>query len=183
MHSASSSKKRAANLRNSQKSTGPKTQQGKKIASQNAIRHGLSASRDRYRRDPALESLAALIQNTEGLDADQSCLIAEKIVDFEKTVQYQRSIFAVASQSPQNQSHWIQESQKVLADEIDWMNAALAGDPSLPKWQKSMQERGARMLSRFSRASVRDAAREVRPSMRYFKRSSNQLIRALKGIS
>jgi hypothetical protein len=182
MRSASSAKRRVANLRNSQKSTGPKTDQGKKIASQNAIRHGLSASRERYRRDPALESLAALLQKTEGLDADQSRLIAEKILDFEKTIQYQRSIFEVASRYPENQSHWIQESRKVLVQEIDWMNEALAGVPLLPKWQKSMEERGARMLSRFSRASRRDAAREVRPSMRYFKRSSNQLIRVLKAL-
>ena len=58
MAKAISEKKLAANRKNAQKSTGPKTEKGKQVVSQNAVKHGLYAR--------------ALILNSPSLKDDQS---------------------------------------------------------------------------------------------------------------
>jgi hypothetical protein len=48
----------AANRRNAQKSTGPKSVQGKKRSSKNAYRHGLSVAVSSIERDVQLDKLS-----------------------------------------------------------------------------------------------------------------------------
>jgi hypothetical protein len=86
-----SARKIAANRKNALRSTGPKSKQGKKRASRNALRHGLNVP---LRRDPsaAAEVEALLVQlvsslterPTEGPDFALARRIAEAEVDIRR---------------------------------------------------------------------------------------------------
>jgi hypothetical protein len=61
-----SERKRAANRRNAQRSTGPRTVAGKKNSRQNALRHGLSGRLGKDpEQDPRIEGLAQLIAGAQ----------------------------------------------------------------------------------------------------------------------
>ncbi len=68
-----------ANRRNAQRSTGPRTEEGKRRVSDNAIRHGLAASPSRFlpHEDPAEyhEMRGALIQDWQPVGAQELMLV------------------------------------------------------------------------------------------------------------
>ena len=77
-----SARKLAANRRNSQRSTGPKTVVGKAISSWNSLRHGLLSRRliefDDQRKEQFFELLASLQQDLDPVGALEQVLV-EKI--------------------------------------------------------------------------------------------------------
>ena len=67
-----------ANRRNAQKSTGPRTPEGKTTVSQNALRHGLCADlplTDDESEDDAHQLLAALIEENQPIGVNEEILV------------------------------------------------------------------------------------------------------------
>ena len=78
-----SPKQRAANKANALKSTGPKSDQGKRRASLNATKHALSLPIDERAFETELRAVAALIR--DDCDSDtQATELAKRIIDYER---------------------------------------------------------------------------------------------------
>ena len=74
-----------ANRRNAQKSTGPRTPEGKTTVSQNALRHGLCADlplTDDESEDDAHQLLAALIEENQPVGANEEILVHQMAENF-----------------------------------------------------------------------------------------------------
>lgn len=73
---SSSERRRQANLQNAQRSTGPRTSQGRAASSQNARRHGLSRPEPLSAAEHAmLEEIASAFPNTERRVALQFAMV------------------------------------------------------------------------------------------------------------
>lgn len=78
-----SPKQRAANKANALKSTGPKSDEGKRRASVNATKHALSLPIDAHAFDAELREVVALIR--DDCDSDSQALeLARRIIDYER---------------------------------------------------------------------------------------------------
>ncbi|RTY33695.1 hypothetical protein EKD00_09190 [Chlorobium phaeovibrioides] len=85
----SSLQRYSANRRNALRSTGPRTEDGKRRSSLNALRHGLYVPLLHSPWALLLEPMAELLLS-EGLDAFQARELAESILTYERTLQHQR---------------------------------------------------------------------------------------------
>ena len=84
-----SSKGRAANQRNAQRSSGPRTDQGKRRSSVNAMQHGLTTPVASSAWAPLLQSLETLLES-EGMETFQARNLALCILNYERNLHYQR---------------------------------------------------------------------------------------------
>ena len=97
----SSAARKAANRRNAQKSTGPRSAAGKDRTRCNALRHGLSipAALDPTAADRVKELMLALDQVTTGYgEYDFAKVVAEAQVDIERVRQAKAAIVNKAAQ-------------------------------------------------------------------------------------
>jgi hypothetical protein len=97
----SSAARKAANRRNAQKSTGPRSAAGKDRTRYNALRHGLSipAALDPTAADRVKELMLALDQVTTGYgEYDFAKVVAEAQVDIERVRQAKAAIVNKAAQ-------------------------------------------------------------------------------------
>ncbi len=78
-----SPKQRAANKANALKSTGPKSDKGKRRASVNATKHALSLPIDERAFEAELKAVVALIRNECNSDT-QAIELAKRIIDYER---------------------------------------------------------------------------------------------------
>ena len=184
------SKQRAANQQNARHSTGPKSEAGKRAASLNAIRHGLTSQTAINALNPNLALLSHLIREEVG-DELLAQTIAAKVLDYERTEAYQLDVaaresagkdgyvnedaLAKARNEGRATALWSgqvdgQLAQKGLAK--NWKNELKVYKESL-EFLTKMSLRQERMLQ----AEGQEAFERLR---RYFKRASNQLIKAVK---
>jgi len=194
MNKPVSPQRRQANRRNALRSTGPKSAAGRRRSSGNSVTHGLSVPIATDAVDPLLNALTQLITQ-EGLHPQSARGLAMKILDYERNLAYQRVHFAAQqiksqiSQSPSSAEadRGIRElfgrEIDLLDDHVDWErfnNRSISKrDQKFIVGQKlKMQKIWLRMSTRAQRSKMRE---EVN-SMRYLKRSSNQLIKALKTL-
>jgi hypothetical protein len=171
--------KRSANRLNALKSTGPKTAQGRKISAQNSTRHGLSVPLPPHIIDPLQQELTLLIQ-LDGIATDTARDIAQKIIDYERNLAFLREIFeyemtvfqGVEKSKDLGIQKWQDELDNMLAD----IHAKhLGGMP----WELKNMQRLTTQLNKIISKTKKD---ELVKSRRYFKRSSNQLIKALRRL-
>jgi hypothetical protein len=190
MSSPASPQKRQANRRNALKSTGPRSRQGKQSSSLNALRHGLSGGADLRLNDPDVSSISALIQ-LDGVEPHQASELAIKIIDYEKNLAYQRQLLdGSALQSLPEPD--IQALLKVsFGREIEMLDDIAEEEFELKgrynnlrdlKFVAMMKLKMTRMVLRPYRQRQREHAKRVANSVRYLKRSGNQLIKSLKGL-
>lgn len=185
-----SPRKRQANRRNALKSTGPRSRRGKQSSSLNALRHGLSGGgADLRLNDPDVSAIAALIE-LEGVNLKQATELAIKIIDYEKNLAYQRQLLdgsALQSLSEPN----IQALLKVsFGREIEMLEDLVEGEFELKgrynlrdlKFVAMMKLKMTRMVLRPYRQRQREHAKGVANSVRYLKRSGNQLIKSLRAL-
>ncbi|GEM_PF-2243771 len=86
-----SAKRKAANQRNAQRSSGPRTDEGKRRSSANATRHGLTTSIETSLWAAHLQSLQALLES-DGLNPQEARDLALCILNYERNVHSQRKL-------------------------------------------------------------------------------------------
>ena len=184
-----SAQRRQANRLNALRSTGPKSSGGKLRSSKNARMHGLSVIDSMGISDPLLTKLSELISQ-EGVDNFLAQELANRIVSYERNQAYQRMLFSQL-QAPKRTETAVHEGMRnSFGTELDLMADFLADQRYLVgRIKKSdlnfvinTQHRMLKLTLRQIKRQEVEHAKRVRNSVRYLKRSSNQLIRSLKDL-
>lgn len=171
--------KRSANRRNALNSTGPRTARGRKTSARNATRHGLSVPLPPHISAPLQQELSQLIQR-DGIAIDIAHDLAQKIIDYERTLSFLSHVcendMGLDRRSEKYKTigigKWQHELENTLAD----IHAkVLTGMP----WESENMDRLTSQMNKIITKTKRD---EVARSQRYIKRSSNQLIKALRRL-
>ena len=186
------SKQKSASQRNGRLSRGPKTDAGKRASSLNAIRHGLSSRTNLSALNPYLEAVEQLVAQ-EVADAEMAKTIASKILDYERTEAYQ---FQVAAKEVEGKDGFL-NTEALKKQQVESMAAAMwrgqmvkdLERPGLTKHKKEELRVYRDALKFLTKMSVRqetiivaNAQQESVRLRRYYKRASNQLIKAIKAI-
>jgi hypothetical protein len=194
MTQRTSLKKHQANRRNALRSTGPKSAEGRMRSSNNSLDHGLSVPVALDFHDPLLESIVQMVAQ-EGLDLHTATELTLKIVEYERNLAYQLELFEQQSfiASHMQPSSRVEEERGVRAmfgtgidmfdDYVDWER--FNNRPISRKDQKIIVNSKLKMHNLWQRMHKRkqkDKAKQAATSLRYLKRSSNQLIKALKAL-
>nr|WP_315261343.1 hypothetical protein [uncultured Limnohabitans sp.] len=185
-----SPQKRRANRLNAQRSSGPKTQAGRTIASLNSVKHGLSQPVDLMTTGVNTSALAALLHE-DGLDALQAHELVMKILDYERNVAHQLRVFQgwqepgleltpeVVDAKARERYPEIDMLDEMIQDELFITGRVSAKDvKKVARIKEAMCRDWIKLHNRQMRAVVRDA----NSATRYLKRSSNQLIKSLKAL-
>ena len=189
MSTKASAQKRQANRRNSLRSTGPKSPAGKRRSSKNAQMHGLSVIAQIDISDPLLTQLTSMIAE-DGVDNFEAQEIASRIVSYERIQGYQRTLFSQSQQPSRTETAVHEEMRNSFGTELDMMADFLDGQRYLGGRIKkvdlnfvvNMQHKMLKLTLRQIKRKEAEHAKRVRNSVRYLKRSSNQLIKSLKGL-
>lgn len=170
-------------------STGPRSRRGKLSSSLNALRHGLSGGVDLRLNDPDVLAIAGLIQ-LDGLDPHQATELAIKIIHYEKNLAYQRQLLdgsALQSLPEPKLQALLNASfgrEIEMLDHITEEDFELKGRYNLRdlKFVAMMKLKMTRMVLRPYKQQQSEHAKVAANSLRYLKRSGNQLIKSLKGL-
>lgn len=178
-------KQRAANRRNAQRSTGPKSDSGRERSAVNALKHGLTSPIEVTVWGSKVSELEPLLRS-EGLNVAEAQELARRLVEFERNVDYQRQRFLEAKSG---------EPRKQIIPESAKMDIQIAGQIALLRGSKQTQQIGmdrplAREMQKFFeqvanrqiRQANLDVARELKNADRYLRRAANQLIKQLKAL-
>ena len=189
MAAKTSAQKRQANRRNALRSTGPKSSVGKLRSSKNARMHGLSVIDSMGISDPLLTKLSELISQ-EGVDNFLAQELANSIVSYERHQAYQRLLFSQLQEPKRTETAVHKGMRDSFGTELDMMADFLDEKRFLGGRVKksdlnfviNMQHKMMKLTLRQIKRQEVEHAKRVRNSVRYLKRSSNQLIKSLKGL-
>lgn len=178
-------KQRAANRRNAQRSTGPKSDSGRGRSAVNALKHGLTSPIEATVWGPKVSELEPLLRS-EGLGAGEARELARRLVEFERNVDYQRQRFLETKSG---------EPRKQIIPDAAKTDIEIAGQIALLRGSKQTHQIGmdrplAREVQKFFeqvanreiRQANRDVALEIKNADRYLRRAANQLIKQLKSL-
>lgn len=194
MTQRTSLKKRQANRRNALRSTGPKSAEGRQRSSNNSLGHGLSVPVVFDFNDPLVESIIQLVAQ-EGLDHHIAKDLALKIVEYERNLAYQSELskhlsFTGSHMQPPSKTEEELGVRAMFSEEIDMFDdfmdwTRFKNRPISEKDQKFIVNSKLKMHNLWQRMHKRkqkDRSKQAATSLRYLKRSSNQLIKALKAL-
>ena len=188
----SSAKQVHANRLNAKSSSGPKTEQGKRASALNATRHGLSSPLAPSEHAQSIDAIAALLENELGsLAAARG--VAIKILDYERNEAQQRVQLQAMARGPEPElegAALIQATRAAYPEYdtlLEYVQEEIEYDAGLSQGEllevatllKGMRGEVSRS---HARASAR-AEREAHNSLRYLKRSANQLVKALRSAA
>lgn len=187
-----SPKQVAANRSNALLSTGPMSDEGRRRAAVNALRHGLSRQAVSPEDAQAMEAVACLIQDEcAGTAAAQE--LASKILDYERNEARQRE-YLVSVLQPTKAPLTGQALEQAVRDEfpeyamLQEMMAhdlqARAGINGQELTKVSRLLLGMRNLVELERQEQAvKLHRDWQGSVRYLKRASNQLVKSLRAVA
>lgn len=189
MAAKTSAQKRQANRRNALRSTGPKSSGGKLRSSKNARMHGLSVIDSMGISDPLLTKLSELISQ-EGVDNFLAQELANRIVSYERNQAYQRLLFLQLKEPKRTETAVHKGMRDSFGTELDMMadffdeKRFFGGrvKKSDLNFVINTQHKMLKLTLRQIKRQEVEYAKRVRNSVRYLKRSSNQLIKSLKGL-
>ncbi len=181
-----SRRQRSANRKNALRSTGPRTPAGLIRASRNATKHGLSRPLDQVDNARIIQRLTSAIES-EGIQSTVAYDLAIKIMEFERNVDRQRQIHEKRISGKLVDAVAIMDCEY----EHDPMRIVLEGfaagrlHPELSEAEETIRD-GAKFLVALHRkrlaSKIHAEGREPLESVRYLRRASNQLIKALKRL-
>lgn len=151
--------------------------------------HGLSIIAQIGISDPLLTQLTVMIAK-DGVDDFLAQEIANRIVSYERNQAYQRTLFSQFQQPSRTETAVHEEMRNSFGKELDLMADFLDEKryfgASIKKSDLNFvintQHKMLKLTLRQIKRQETDHAKRVRNSVRYLKRSSNQLIKSLKGL-
>lgn len=175
-----------ANRANAARSTGPKTRLGRLYSSQNALTHGLSRPLDPASVAPLIEQLQGVLFK-EGLEARAAKELAIKILEFERNIERQREIHRKRLAGKLVDAIGIADHVYELEPMMAWTEEFAVERllPDIPEWEESLRD-AAKFVVRRSRERVSRRVhferRDAPESLRYLRRASNQLVKAMRRL-
>ena len=151
--------------------------------------HGLSVIAQIGISDPILTQLTKMVAE-DGLDNFDAQEIAHRIVSYERNQAYQRTLFSQLQQPSRTETAVHEEMRNSFGTELDMMADFLDERRYLASRIKksdlnfviNTQHKMLKLTLRQIKRQDAEHAKRVRNSVRYLKRSSNQLIKSLKGL-
>jgi hypothetical protein len=176
-----SPKQRAANRSNALKSTGPRSQAGKRHASVNSTKHSLTRPIDSLPWGQHLEALTDLLVQ-DGFEEAQASELARKILDYERNLAYQRERFVNFKDGKPLQ---YETPPSVILD-IAVVNRLdrTKGDKRKPIFEDQLDKDLAKFFRMTAQRDLQEAhaggLKVLRNADRHLRRSANQLIKSLR---
>lgn len=179
-----------ANRLNALKSTGPRSDSGKQQVRLNALRHGFTSLNRTEMQENILSELIHLLLAEHGCQ-DFAYHIASKIFEYERTEQY---LFGLALREQKGKGGLIDHTALELTEqetinlsieksdlERTLINIPMSNpDRNTVQWKIKSLSFLIKESIKKQRRIIDNAANEAYRSRQHFKRSSNQLIKALK---
>ena len=184
-----------ANRANAKRSSGPRSDRGKRAVALNAIKHGLSMplasalGQSDGQDHPALQAIAELIA-PECTNQETARRIASTILEFERNEIAQREFFMSCCVQPQGLPAGAQlvEAVRQRYPEYDMLQDAMDEELLLnarpdrrwiAKGMKIMQNLKQEFIQARQQEQT-EAVKRWKSSLRYMKRAANQLVKALR---
>ena len=163
------------------RSTGPRTIEGKRAASQNALKHGLSRPLESSGWSEFLEPLGNYLAETEKLPRYAALALAGQILEFERNLAFQRE--ALMGLRPFQKA--VTRFHEGSAAKAARMDHALETGKFEGISQQELKD-AASIFRNLGRAEFRGKLRRevegLRLELRYFKAASNGLMKGLKDV-
>ncbi len=184
-----SPKQRLANQRNALKSSGPRTEQGRRRASQNATKHSLSLPLDALFFSKEINAVVGLIA-LECVGQEQALELAKRIVDYERIEAYLYSqggqpeepapeeLVADPHTAALNNLMALHRGKQPVGTTFTTSKKRLKGKERSEEIQ--FIQRFLRIMDQSRRLKEHDERDRTAASLRYQKRSTNQLLKGLK---
>ncbi len=184
----STRRQRSANRLNALRSTGPRSVGGKRSSSVNATYHGLTIPVEFSHWAASLESLTSVL-SSEGLAENEARRLALSILDYERNLEHQRSLFMLykdpavfdidlESLSQERDLYPWFEQHGVMDKQGNYVGF---GIPMAKILRKLLRE-FVRSRIRYARQGVHEARLGLRRADRHLRRSANQLIRRCRRL-
>ena len=188
-------RQKEANQRNALKSSGPKSLEGKRRASFNAIKHGLSLPIDERLYGAQIAQVCILIRADCGSE-DQAIELAKRIIDFERNETFLQNLCALSTsdevlyreQNPQHIAR-LELLHELRAWDSDMRarrkaQQAMAGEPEEDARPSDIarMENILRIQSKVTRAKAQAARGSEESALRYQKRAINQLVKGVRAL-
>lgn len=160
----------------------------------NSLSHGLTVPLQIGAHDPLVVSIVGMIEQ-EGLDSQTGFELAAKILEYERNLAHQRELFlqdllvGLSYQLPTQQAQaqgvrvLFGAEMDMFDDYLDWelFNKLQVPDKDL-KFISNSKLKMQKLWIRLDTKKQKDKIKQVKSSLRYLKRSSNQLIKSLKSL-
>ena len=187
-----SPKQRAANRANALKSTGPKSELGRRRAAVNATQHGLSLPIDTSIYKKEIAAVIRLIRDECDSD-DQATELAKRIVDFERNEAY---LMKLGDASPMDElKAWTISSPRLQLNHLiqthrnkERASITFTTPNKKPKGKERTEE--IKFIQDFIKlqdkvliGKVRSNERMLDSSVRYQKRAINQLVKGVRLVA
>ena len=177
----SSPRRRRANRANALRSTGPRSAAGKRTASLNSTRHGLSTPTDPNALCPTASGVAALIA-LDGIEPVKARELAALIIDFERSLALHRALLVPDPEPAPDMERMRRELPELdmLQDALDWQ---LHTAGRVPKRRiKGLVTLAARLQASWLKRQPRAPVADPLAYARYLRRATNQLTKALRAL-
>ena len=187
-----SPKQRAANRANALKSTGPKSELGRRKAAVNATQHGLSLPIDTRIYKKEIAAVTRLIRDECESD-DQATELAKRIIDFERNEAY---LMRLGDTSPMDElKAWTISSPRMQLNHLiqthrnkERASITFTTPNKKPKGKERTEE--IKFIEDFIKlqdkvliGKVRSNERMLDSSLRYQKRAINQLVKGVRLVA
>ncbi len=187
-----SPKQRAANRANALKSTGPKSELGRRRAASNATQHGLSLPIDTRIFKKEIAAVSCLIRDECESD-DQATELAKRIIDFERNEAYAMEL---GDETPMNELNaWTISSPRMQLNHLiqthrnkERASITFTTPNKKPKGKERTEE--IKFIEDFIKlqdkvliGKIRSNERKLDSSVRYQKRAINQLVKGVRLVA